>query len=546
VPENEYDLIVIGGGPAGTCGANTAAILGRRVALIEKEPDIGGAGINSGTLPSKTLRETALALSGWRSRRLFGVDLSLRREATINDLTYHKDAVCKAERQHLESRLTTLHVQRLHGTASFINQHTIRVTQGNGSEIQLSAAKFLIATGSSPWRPPEFEFADDRVHDSDELLHLRAFPKRLVVIGAGVIGSEYACTFAAMDVETHLVDARNMLLPFLDDEISHALAGAMCTNGVHFHWNERVTRCDVSHPQEVVLTLSSGAQLSADGVLVCAGRSSNTAALNLSAAGITPGPRGVIAVDVFGQCADYTELRKITTTNDLFLVEDAACSTGATYHGLPAGHPDLADIAAFSLHGRKGITCGEGGVVTSADSKLVARMRKQAAFGIESALARQGSNALPIPVFGSIGYNYKLSDIAAAIAVVQLGRLPHLLSARRTVAARYDTMFADCELLTTPTTGPDRDHTYQAYVLTLDPSIDRDAVAMAMRAQGIGANIGTYASHLQPVYDGELDCPVSADIFGRHLAIPMHANLSDDDIEIVGAVVRTSILDGRR
>jgi len=297
VSQHDYDLIVIGGGPAGTCGANTAAVLGHRVALVEREREIGGAGINSGTLPSKTLRETALALSGWRSRRLFGVDLSLRREATIGDLTYHKEAVCKAERQYLESRLHTHHVERVEGTASFVDEHSIRIARHDGSQIQMSAAKFLIATGSSPWRPPEFEFSDDRVHDSDELLHLKELPKKLVVVGAGVIGSEYACTFAAMDVETHLVDSRNMLLPFLDDEISRALADAMIANGVHFHWNEKVIHCDVSHPQEVVLTLSSGAKFSVDGLLVCAGRSSNTAALDLPAAGITPGPRGIINVD---------------------------------------------------------------------------------------------------------------------------------------------------------------------------------------------------------------------------------------------------------
>lgn len=294
---NVYDLIVIGAGPAGTCGASTAAVFGQRVALVEKEADIGGAGINSGTVPSKTLRETALALSGWRSRRLFGVDLSLRREATIADFMRHKDAVSAAEWQRIESQLRTLHIVRFRGRASLLDPHTVCVAGQDGNETLLRAEKILIATGSSPWLPPEFPFDDDRVHSSDELLHIKALPKRIVVVGAGVIGSEYACTFAAMGVETHLVDGRATLLPFLDCELSSALAEAMAANWVRFHWNEKVSKCDVSGPGDAVLTLTSGATLSAEGVLVCAGRSSNTAELNLAAAGITAGKRGLITVD---------------------------------------------------------------------------------------------------------------------------------------------------------------------------------------------------------------------------------------------------------
>jgi NAD(P) transhydrogenase len=292
-----YDLVVIGAGPAGTCGANTAAIFGQRVALVEKEGEIGGAGINSGTVPSKTLRETALALSGWRSRRLFGVDLSLRREATIADFTGHRDNVTAGERRCIESRLQDNGVDRFQGTANFVDPHTLRITRGDSSEVYLSGDTILVATGSSPWRPPEFPFEDERVHDSDQLLQIKALPKRLVVIGAGVIGSEYACTFAAMGVEVHLVDGRDTLLPFLDGEVSRVLTDAMEANGVQFLWRERATHCDVSSPAELRLTLSSGATLTCDGLLVCAGRSSNTGDLGLAATGITPGKRGLVPVD---------------------------------------------------------------------------------------------------------------------------------------------------------------------------------------------------------------------------------------------------------
>jgi len=292
-----YDLVVIGGGPAGTCGANTAALFGRRVALIEKEAQIGGAGINSGTIPSKTLRETALALSGWRSRKLFGVGLSMRREATVGDFMRHSEAVAAGERHRVESNMRTLHIDRMHGAASFIDPHTVRVVTRYGTETVLRGEHILIATGSTPFRPPEFPFDDDRVHDSDELLKLKALPRRLAVVGAGVIGSEYACTFNAIGVEVDLVDGRETLLPCLDAEISTALTQAMISSGIRFRWKERVTHCDVSKPGGLVLIFSSGTTLACDEVLVCAGRSSNTGDLNLSAAGITPKKRGVISVD---------------------------------------------------------------------------------------------------------------------------------------------------------------------------------------------------------------------------------------------------------
>jgi NAD(P) transhydrogenase len=167
----------------------------------------------------------------------------------------------------------------------------------NGAETLLCGEKNLIATGSSPLRPPEFPFNDPRVHDSDQILELTAMPKKLVVIGGGVIGSEYAGTFAALGVEVHLVDGRDTLMPFLDAEISRALADAMAANGVRFRWKELVIGCDASNSGSVMLALSSGAHLSCDGVLVCAGRQSNTADLNLAAAGITPGKRGLVPVN---------------------------------------------------------------------------------------------------------------------------------------------------------------------------------------------------------------------------------------------------------
>ena len=196
----DFDLVVIGGGPAGICGANTAAIFGKRVALVEKLGKVGGAGINTGTIPSKTLRETALALSGWRSRKLFGVDLSLRRDATVEDFMRHKEHVVAHDRKRREEQLRTYKIETFHGAASFIDPNTVRIAP----DTLLRGEKILIATGSSPVRPPEFPFEHPRVHDSDEILEIGTLPKTLAVVGAGVIGAEYACTFAALGVEVHL------------------------------------------------------------------------------------------------------------------------------------------------------------------------------------------------------------------------------------------------------------------------------------------------------------------------------------------------------
>lgn len=257
-------------------------------------------------------------------------------------------------------------------------------------------------------------------------------------------------------------------------------------------------------------------------------------------AAITPRTVGIIAVDAFGQPADYDELRAIADKHGLFLVEDAACSAGATYKGRPAG--SLADVATFSFHGRKGITAGEGGAYVTNRGDLAAHARKLHTYGVEGALTRAELSNLPIPTFTELGYNYRLSDIAAAIMIAQLDRLPDLLATKRAIAARYGELLKDHELITTPYEAPDREHPWQSYVVTLDPRVDRGAVAMELRQRGVQCTFGTYASHVQPLYGQTDPCPVSADLFARHLAIPMHANLTDAQVETVAATL-TEVVD---
>jgi len=253
------------------------------------------------------------------------------------------------------------------------------------------------------------------------------------------------------------------------------------------------------------------------------------------------GPRtvGVIAVDTVGMPADYENLSSITDRYGLFLVEDAACAVGATYQGRPAGA--LAPVACLSFHGRKGITSGEGGALLTANPALAAGARQRSSFGIESIFDQAQVVGLPISVFTEIGYNYKLSDIAAAIVLVQLDRVGELLDRRRAVAARYAELLADEELVTLPHVPQDRTHAWQSYLLTLDPSVDRAGVAADLRAQGIGCGHGTWACHLQPVYETKQRCPISADLYQRQFAIPMHAELSVNQVERVAETLRIAL-----
>lgn len=295
----EFDLIVIGAGPGGVAAANTAALLGKKVAVVERNAAVGGAAINTGTLPSKTLRETALALSGLKARALYGVDLSLRRTCTVNDFLYHERAVTAAEASLTRRVLDRFGVTVIQGTGSFLDPHTVQVVHPTppGGSTHLRAKTIVIAIGSAPTRPPQFPFEHNRVHDSDELLALHELPTTLAVVGAGVIGSEYACMFAALGVKVCVIDGRESLLGFLDPDLSEALQQAMADLGITFHWGETVATCDAPDVGDIRLSLASGKEITAGHVLVCAGRHSNTAALNPDAAGVGLSKRGLIPVD---------------------------------------------------------------------------------------------------------------------------------------------------------------------------------------------------------------------------------------------------------
>ncbi len=293
----EFDLVIVGAGPAGESAAITAARLDKRVAVIEKNAQPGGAAVNTGTVPSKTLRETALAFSGWRSRDLHGVDLSLRRDATVDDLVRHVRLVRTGEQQRIREMFQHNNITLLRGRGEFADPHTLHIIADDGSIAKVRGEAIMIAVGSVPFRPPGIPFEHNRVHDSDELLELHQLPSSISVVGAGVIGSEYACMFAALGIPTFLIDGRDQLLPFMDNELSAELLAAMERLGVQFIWKENVVECPDPGTDSVRLTLSSGRVIETDHALICAGRMCRTTELKLELAGVPTGHKGRIDVN---------------------------------------------------------------------------------------------------------------------------------------------------------------------------------------------------------------------------------------------------------
>ncbi len=293
-PES-FDLVVLGSGPAGEKGAAQAAYFGKRVALVEKAPFLGGAGINTGTVPSKTLRETALYFSGLRQRGLYGVDYTIKKDITIPDFMYREAEVVRALRTIVGGNLDRHRVEVVQGRARFEDAHTIRVAGADGRERVLRAEVVLIATGSYPnW--PDDTPQDPRLFDSDTVLQMDRLPRSLLVVGAGVIGCEYATMFRAMGIEVSLLAGHDRLLPFLDHEIGDRWKEQVERLGVRLHLKDSVASLSLDRP-EVVVHLKSGGRLEVERVLFATGRMGATAGLGLERIGLVPERRGHLKVD---------------------------------------------------------------------------------------------------------------------------------------------------------------------------------------------------------------------------------------------------------
>lgn len=320
---------------------------------------------------------------------------------------------------------------------------------------------------------------------------------------------------------------------------AHAVAVNNCTAGLHLSLaalgvgrGDEVLVADYTFPATGHAVLYCGATPR----FVDVRRDTGTVDVDCVAERITPRTRGIIGVDALGVPADWRALESLASSRGLFLLEDAACSVGGAFDGSPCGA--FGDVAVFSLHARKGITSGEGGVVVTDDAEVAERVRRASCFGMRSAYARHQPGRLEIPEFDQVGYNYKLSDVLAAIALVQLEKLDGFLVRRRALADRYATLLADLPGVHAPQVPGDREPTWQTYAVTVDDHVDRDTVVLGLRAHGIGSTIGTYALHREAVYDAPADCPRSDALFRRHLALPMYADLSDADQDRVLAALR--------
>ncbi len=290
------DLLVLGSGPAGQRAAIQAAKLGRNVGLVERNTAIGGACLHTGTIPSKTLREAVLYLTGWRQRGFYGRSYRLKERITAGDLVQRLDITIRHEIEILQHKLYRNRVASIVGEGRFIDPTHVRVRMYDDSERDYCAGRIVISTGTTPAHPPGIPFDGERVLDSDQILHLKQLPRSLVVVGAGVIGVEYASIFNALDIEVTLIDTRPTMLDFLDREITDEFTHHLRDRGMNIRLGEKVLSIDNSGPT-VKVQLESGKQVRSEMALVTAGRQGATANLDLAAAGLTADERGRIPVN---------------------------------------------------------------------------------------------------------------------------------------------------------------------------------------------------------------------------------------------------------
>jgi NAD(P) transhydrogenase len=294
---HEYDLVVIGSGPGGQKAAIAAAKLGKSVAVVEHQHMLGGVCTNTGTIPSKTLREAVVYLTGMTQRELYGASYRVKENITPADLTSRTRHVIDKEKDVVRSQLIRNRIDLYTGHGRFVDEHTVLVEDPTGGDqVTISGRFIVIATGTKPARPPGVEFDEERVLDSDGILELKFIPGSMVVVGAGVIGIEYASMFTALGTKVTVVEKRDSMLDFCDPEIIEALQFHLRDHAVTFRFGEAVTAVDVG-ATGTLTTLASGKQIPADAVLYSAGRQGQTEQLDLANAGLQADRRGRIFVD---------------------------------------------------------------------------------------------------------------------------------------------------------------------------------------------------------------------------------------------------------
>lgn len=295
-----YDMLVVGSGPAGQKAAIQAAKLSKRVAIIEKATQLGGTSLNTGTLPSKTLKDTIEYFHGIARRGFPHLSAELSGRITLPDLMARKDQVIKTEVAVITDQLQRNHVEIIQGTASFVDPHTVSVARGNGRIDHVQGSIIVLATGSRPRRPSEIPFDDRIICDSDSFLNTTKHPPSIIVMGGGVIGTEYASMLAAFGITVTFIDRRTQLLRFLDQEIAQALEAQMQQNGVAIRIGQERIDVAIDETGRPAVRLHDGEQVTADMLLYTMGRIGNTEALHLPAIGLATDKQGQLPVN-----ADY-------------------------------------------------------------------------------------------------------------------------------------------------------------------------------------------------------------------------------------------------
>lgn len=349
-----FDLLVIGSGPAGLRAVIQAAKLGKCVGIVERRSLVGGVSVHTGTIPSKTIREAVLYLSGWRQHGFYGRSYRVKKEITAKDVMQRVEITLQHEVEVIQHQLFRNGVSILHGTAHFIDPHQISVIDIDGKETKYEAKNFLIAVGTQPYHPDNIPFNGESVMDSDDILNLRKIPRSMTVIGAGVIGIEYATIFNALDTEVTLVESRDCILDFVDHEIISGLIHHMRDCGIRIRLNEQVEHIETDQQRKRMIThLKSGKRLAGETVLYTAGRTGATHALKLENVGLQADNRGRLAVNNRYQ----TEVSHIYAAGDVIgfpslaatSMEQGRLATCYAFNHKTHSHPELFPYGIYAV-----------------------------------------------------------------------------------------------------------------------------------------------------------------------------------------------------
>ena len=347
-----FDLFVIGTGPAGQRAAIQAAKLGKKVGMCDRRELVGGVCINTGTIPSKTFREAVLYLTGLRQRAIYGRSYTVKEEITMEDLLFRCQHVIRREVEVIRDQVSRNGITLLGGMASFVDSHTL-IIKGQEGKTEIGADHLVIATGTAPSQPEEVDVDQETVITSDMIMSIKRIPQTLTVVGAGVIGTEYASIFAALGVEVTLIDREEHLLDFVDVEIMESLKYQMRDMDCTFRLGEEVASVKIEKPGRAVATLKSGKKVISELLLYSIGRVGATRALNLEAAGLTADNRGRLKVDERYQ----TEQSHIFAAGDVIGFPALASTSmeqgriaACNIFGAPAiSMPDLFPYGIFSV-----------------------------------------------------------------------------------------------------------------------------------------------------------------------------------------------------